>query len=60
MKRSMKKLSLSRETLRSLEEGHLKSVGGAATQVDCSFIVTGCTTNATKHVDCSFVVTGCA
>jgi hypothetical protein len=53
----MKKLSLSRETLRSLEEGQLKSVGGAATQVDCSFIVTGC---ATHHVDCSFVVTGCA
>jgi hypothetical protein len=57
MKRSLKKLSLSRETLRSLEEGHLKAVGGAASQVDCSFIVTGC---ATKHVDCSFVVTGCA
>ncbi len=55
MKRSLKKLSLSRETLRSLEEGQLKTVGGAASQVDCSFIVTGC---ATKHVDCSFIVTG--
>jgi transcriptional regulator with GAF, ATPase, and Fis domain len=58
MKRSLKKLSLSRETLRSLEEGQLRRVGGAATQqVDCSFIVTGC---ATHHVDCSFIVTGCA
>jgi hypothetical protein len=37
MKKSTKKLALSRETLRSLEETTLQDViGGAATRIDCS------------------------
>ncbi len=47
MKKTAKKLTLSRETLRHLEEGTLpKAIGAAivATQVDCSFCVTSCVT----------------
>jgi hypothetical protein len=45
MKKTAKKLSLSRETLRHLEEGTLpKTIAGAATQIDCSFCYTSCVT----------------
>lgn len=45
MKKTTRKLSLSRETLRHLEEGTLpKMIAGAATQIDCSFCVTSCVT----------------
>ncbi len=45
MKKTTRKLSLNRETLRHLEQGTLpKAIGAAvvATQVDCSFCVTSC------------------
>ena len=45
MKKTAKKLTLSRETLRHLEEGTLpKTIAGAATQIDCSFCVNSCIT----------------
>jgi hypothetical protein len=45
MKKTAKKLTLNRETLRHLEEGTLpKAIAGAATQIDCSFCVTSCVT----------------
>lgn len=55
MKKTAKKLTLSRETLRHLEEGTLpKAIGAAivATQVDCSFCVTSCTTTPTVRTTC--------
>ncbi|HEY3568948.1 MAG TPA: class I lanthipeptide [Thermoanaerobaculia bacterium] len=36
MKKTAKKLSLSRETLRSLEETALQEVAGGVTKIDCS------------------------
>ena len=36
MKKTTKKLSLSRETLRSLEENALQEVAGGVTKIDCS------------------------
>jgi hypothetical protein len=43
MRKTAKKLTLNRETLRHLEEGTLpKMIAGAATQIDCSFCVGSC------------------
>lgn len=59
MKKTAKKLSLSRETLRHLEEGTLpKTIAGAATQIDCSFCVGSCLTVRATCV-CTAAVTTC-
>jgi hypothetical protein len=43
MRKSLKKLALSRETLRSLEDGTVRQVlGGAVTQVDCTLVNGSC------------------
>jgi len=62
MKKTAKKLTLSRETLRHLEEGTLpKAIGAAAaTQIDCSFCVTSCTTPTVRTTcRCTAVAATC-
>jgi hypothetical protein len=47
MRKSLKKLALSRETLRSLEDGTIRQVvGGAVTKVDCTFVNGSCVSTA--------------
>jgi hypothetical protein len=50
MKKATRKLSLSRETLRSLEESTLRlPLGGAVTQVDCTQVNGSC---FSMHLTC--------
>jgi hypothetical protein len=57
VKKTRKKLTLNRETLRHLEENTLMApVGGAVTQVDCTFVI-GCVSNRLScRPDCSAAV----
>ncbi len=59
MKKTARKLNLSRETLRHLEEGTLPRVAGAAvTQVDCTRVNGSCISTAPTCF-CSQAVTTC-
>ncbi len=54
MKKTARKLNLSRETLRHLEEGTLPRVlGGAVTQVDCTLVNGSCISTAPTCFNCS-------
>ena len=51
MRKTAKKLTLNRETLRHLEENTLMApVGGAVTQVDCTLVVGSC---VSTHPSCA-------
>lgn len=57
MRKSSKKLTLNRETLRSLEDGAVRQVlGGAVTQVDCTLVVGSCISTAPSCFNCSAAV----
>ena len=60
MKKTARKLNLSRETLRHLEEGTLPSViGGAVTQVDCTRANASCISTAPTCF-CTQAIGSCA
>jgi hypothetical protein len=58
VKKTAKKLTLNRETLRHLEENTLMApVGGAVTQVDCTLVYGSCiSTHPTCRPVCSAAV----
>jgi hypothetical protein len=63
VKKTIKKLTLSRETLRHLEENTLGApIGGAVTQVDCTFVIgcvskrLSCLTDCSAAVNCTVAV----
>ncbi|HEX4963753.1 MAG TPA: hypothetical protein VF173_23200 [Thermoanaerobaculia bacterium] len=59
MKKTVKKLALSRETLRNLEDSTLLSpVGAAVTQVDCT-LVNGSCISTRPTCFCTAAVTTC-
>lgn len=60
MKKTAKKLSLSRETLRYLEEGSLSSaIGGAVTRIDCTGGNASCVSTAPTCF-CTQAIGSCA
>jgi hypothetical protein len=61
MRKSLKKLALSRETLRSLEDGAVRQVlGGAVTQVDCTLVNGSCISTAPTCFNCSAAAANCS
>lgn len=50
-KRAKKKLSLSRETVRSLQDGNLIRIAGAGTSEEC-IVPTGCDCGSQGGTDC--------
>lgn len=60
MKKTRKKLTLSRETLRHLEENTLMApVGGAVTDVDCTLVVGSCISTSCAAVCTTRVAAHC-
>ena len=60
MKKTRKKLTLNRETLRHLEEGSLRAPrGGAVTDVDCTFVVGSCVSTSCAAVCTTQVANHC-
>ncbi|HSS48828.1 MAG TPA: hypothetical protein VLX28_07770 [Thermoanaerobaculia bacterium] len=57
MRKTTKRLTLNRETLRHLEENMLVApVGGAVTQVDCTLVVGSCISTHPTCFQCSAAV----